>query len=272
MVVRTNISTIHYLKEKLLCTNSPAVRNILLLNIGLYVLFVLVDFTNGFELQKVFGVYPTYSEHFRFYQLFTFQFVHSIDPFHLIGNAIYLLFFSPSIEKKLGSKGFILSYFICSWMAFVFINYTYYLNKETIEKNIITSGIHPDSIPVNENHEIDPTFYTILSIEQSTAVREYNYIISKTYGASGALYGIIVMYLIINFFNYKKIICLLLGLFGIYENIAEILKPAKLINGSCFAHIGGMIGGLIFLLLFVRFRKIHQKKIECALSYQQASS
>lgn len=138
-------------------------------------------------------------------------------------------------------------------MAFVFINYTYYLNKETIEKNIITSGIHPDSIPVNINHEIDAAFYTTLSIEQATAVREYNYIISKTFGASGALYGIIVMYLLINFFNYKKIICLVLGLFGIYENVVEILKPAKLINGSCFAHVGGMIGGLIFLFAFPSF-------------------
>lgn len=209
----------------------------------------------GYELQYYISAYPTYSEHFHFYQLFTFLFVHSTNPTHIVFNVFYLLLFAPFFERKLGFRKFIIAYFVCAWIGFIFINYSYYQNKETVEKRIIATGINPKAIRLNDRHEVEDSFYASLNEKQKIAVEEYNYVTSKTHGASGALFGFTVFYLFLNILNYRKMIFIALGFHLLYSNLEAFLEPSSLINGSCLAHFGGMIGGFLFVCYYWFYQK-----------------
>jgi hypothetical protein len=150
---------------------------------------------------------------------------------------------------------------VCAWIGFIFINYSYYQDKEIVEKRIIATGINPKTIRLNDRHVVDNAFFATLNEKQKIAVEEYNYVTSKTNGASGALFGFVVFYLVLNIFNFKKIVYTLLGIELIYSNIDSFLEPSSLINGSCLAHFGGMLGGLFFILYYWLYQKRRIKPI-----------
>lgn len=229
---------------------TPAVKYIVLINIGVSLVCYLFELITGYELQYLISIYPTYSEHFHIYQLFTFLFVHSTNPAHIVFNVLYLLLFAPFFERKLGFRKFIVGYFICAWIGFIFINYSYHIDKETVEKRISAIGINPKTIPLNDTHEVDQIYFSMLNKKEKFAVEDYNYVTSKTHGASGALSGFIVFYLFLNILNYRKIIFNALGFFLLYINYESFLQPSSLINGSCMAHFGGMLGGFLFVCYY----------------------
>jgi membrane associated rhomboid family serine protease len=239
-----------FIQNRILINLTPAVKLIVLINIGVALFCYLFELITGYELQYLISIYPTYSEHFHFYQLFTFLFVHSTNPTHIIFNVLFLLLFAPFFERKFGFRKFIVGYFICAWIGFIFTNYSYYSDKEIVEKRISATGINPKTIPLNEMHEVDRIYFSQLNDKQQIAVEEYNNVTSKTNGASGALFGFTVFYLFLNILNYRKIIFIALGFHLLYGNLEAFLQPSSLMNGSCFAHFGGMIGGFLFVCYY----------------------
>jgi membrane associated rhomboid family serine protease len=244
-----------FIQNRIMKNLTPAVKYLVLINIGVFLLCLLFELIFGYELQFYISTYPTYSEHFHFYQLFTFLFVHSTNPTHLVFNVLYLLIFAPFFERKLGFRKFIIAYFVCAWIGFIFINYSYYQDKEIVEKRIIATGINPKTIRLNDRHEVDNAFFATLNEKQKIAVEEYNYVTSKTNGASGALFGYITFYLFLNILNFRKIIFNALGFYLLYSNLEVFLEPSSLMNGSCLAHFGGMLGGLLFILYYWLYQK-----------------
>ena len=239
-----------FIQNRIVKNLTPAVKYIVLINIGVSLLCFFFELIFGYELQFLISIYPTYSEHFHFYQLFTFLFVHSTNPTHIIFNVLYLLLFAPFFERKLGFRKFIIGYFICAWIGYIFINYSYYSDKEIVEKRISATGINPKTIPLDDRHKVDDVFFATLNEKQKIAVEEYNYVTSKTNGASGALFGFTVFYLFLNILNFKKIIFIALGFHLLYSNLEAFLEPSSLMNGSCLAHFGGMIGGFFFVCYY----------------------
>ena len=239
-----------FIQNRVFKNLTPAVRLIVLINIGVALFCYLFDLITGYELQYLISIYPTYSEHFHIYQLFTFLFVHSTNPTHVVFNVLYLLLFAPFFERKLGFRKFVVGYFICAWIGFIFINYSYYSDKEIVEKRISATGINPNKIRLNDRHEVDDVYFATLNEKQKIAVEEYNYVTSKTQGSSGALFGLAVFYLFLNILNYRKIVYLFLVMEIIYSNLLEFIQPSILLNGSCFAHFGGMVGGFLFVCYY----------------------
>lgn len=242
---------------------TPAVKIVVIINISVSLLFYFSEILVGFDPRYLFSAYPTYSNHFHVYQLLTFMFVHSTNPAHVIFNVLFLIIFSPSVEKKFGFRNYILIYMVCAWIGYLFINKSYAMNKEIVEKSIISLGINPEKIPLNERHEVNEEYMSKLNSKQKIAVEKYNYITSKTNGASGALYGIVLVYILINFFNFRKILFLALAFYFVYQNFENFLEPNDLINGSSFAHFGGMIGGLILgIPLLIKNNKMKRLNLE----------
>jgi membrane associated rhomboid family serine protease len=244
-----------FIQNRIVKNITPAVKYIVLINIGVSLLCLLFELIFGYELQFYISAYPTYSEHFQLYQLFTFLFVHSTNPTHIIFNVLYLLLFAPFFERKLGFRKFIIGYFICAWIGYIFINYSYYSDKEIVEKRISATGINPKTIPLDDRHKVDDVFFATLNEKQKIAVEQYNYVTSKTNGASGALFGFTVFYLFLNILNFKKIIFIALGFHLLYSNLEAFLEPSSLMNGSCLAHFGGMIGGFLFVCYYWFYQK-----------------
>jgi membrane associated rhomboid family serine protease len=242
---------------------TPAVKLVILVNLGVSILFYLLEILTGFDPRDLFSAYPTYSNHFHVYQLLTFMFVHSTNPAHVFFNVLFLIIFSPSVEKKFGFRNFLIIYMVCAWIGYMFINNSYALNKEIVEKRIISSGLNPENIPLNKRNEVKEDFFNKLNSKQKIAVKDYNYITSKTSGASGALYGIVLVYILINFFNYRKILFLALAFYFVYQNFENFLEPNNLINGSSVAHFGGMMGGLIIgISLLIKNKKMKRINLE----------
>jgi membrane associated rhomboid family serine protease len=248
-----------FIKERFIDRLTPAVKYLLLINLGVSVFFYLFFLITGIELQYYFSIYPTYSEHFHLYQLFTFLFVHSTNPTHIVYNVLYLLLFAPFFERKFGFRKFIVGYFICAWIGFLFINYSYYRDKEIVEKRISATGINPKTIPLNEMHKVDQIYFSQLNEKEKIAVEEYNEVTSKTQGSSGALFGFVVFYLFLNSLNYRKILFVALGFHLLYSNLEVFFQPSSLSHGSCFAHFGGMLGGFLFVCYYW-FNKFMEKE------------
>ena len=250
-----------FLQERICTKITPALQFLLLINISVALFFYLFDIISGIDLHFYFSAYPTYSPHFHYYQLVTFMFVHSIDPLHIIFNVLFLLVFSANVEKKIGFNSFIIAYFVCAWVGYIFINQAYSINKIQIEERIISTGISPEKIPINDRHQVDDKYYLKLNASQINVVKEYNFVTSKTNGASGALFGIIVIYLFLNLLNYRKVLFLLFGFYTLYENYQVLLESSTQINGSCCAHLGGILGGLIIISFYLIIQLITKKYV-----------
>jgi membrane associated rhomboid family serine protease len=83
--------------------------------ITLLVLFVLqacLTLYARLPLEEWFALSVHGIAHKRFWQLLTFQFMHSVPwPWHVLGNCIGLYFLGRTVEETLGGKNFLLLYF-----------------------------------------------------------------------------------------------------------------------------------------------------------------
>jgi membrane associated rhomboid family serine protease len=237
-------------KIKTYFTSLPkGVKTIVGINILVYFIFVLVYFLSGVELHNYFGAYPTYSENFHLYQIFTSMFVHTIEPSHIISNLIFILIFTPSVEKKIGTKNLYISLVFIGIFAYLFVNNAFYNNKNYFENQIKKIGINVEEIET-KNGLVSEKYLINVDVKKYNVVKDYNYVISKTYGASGFLFGMILLYLLFNLKNIRKAIPLLLGGYFLYITIDDFINSSTIYNGSTFAHFGGVVGGLVFYIYF----------------------
>lgn len=219
------------------------------INIFVYLLFLITNNLIGVKLHNYFGVYPTYSDNFNPLQIVSSMFVHKLDISHLFGNMLVFLIFSPFIEKKFGTKFFIFTYLICGVFAYTFVNYSYLKNKPIIEQSIVKVGVKVENIKIT-NYSVDESYLSRLKQDQRKKVLDYQYVISKSYGSSGAIGGMILIYILFNIKNLNKILYVLLGSYIVYLTMDGINQNNTLLNVTHYAHAGGMFGGLIIYLFY----------------------
>ena len=99
---------------------TPAVRALLILNIGIYLLqqYFTASDANAYQLwpwtpYPVEGAYP-----FEPWQVVTYAFLHG-SYLHLLTNMFALLIFGPDVERLFGTGYFTLYYFVCAITAAV---------------------------------------------------------------------------------------------------------------------------------------------------------
>lgn len=237
-------------KIKTYLTNLPkGVKWIFVINVLVYVLCLITFNITDVKLQNYLGVYPTYSENFNPLQLVTNLFTHLMDFSHIFFNMLCLLIFAPFVELKLGNRFFIITYFVCGFLGNVFINYNYYESKSKIEKSIQCVGVDVKDIKVS-NFLVDESYLKSLKENQIDVVRNYNHVISKSYGASSSIFGIVLVYLLFNILNIKKILFNVLSVYLIYLTIYGVLFNDIVSRGSDYTHLGGMFGGVIMIIIY----------------------
>lgn len=210
-------------------TRSLSFMTVILILINSIIYIYELSLGNLLEIvTQQFAIIPynfiNYFDYSQFLTLFTAMFLHG-DLLHLLGNMLYLWVFGNNVEDVLGHFKFLLFYLLCG---------------------IFSSIVH------------------ILINPQSTI---------PTLGASGAISGVLGAYFIL--FPHARIIALFpwfyyfrivkvsafyfLG-FWIFIQILSGLFSLGIrysLKGGIawFAHIGGFFGGVLFLPLFIRFRK-----------------
>lgn len=219
------------------------------MNVSIYIVTILLSLFFGFHLQDYLGAYPMYSENFTILTILTSMFTHSMNITHIISNMLLLLIFAPFVENKLGTKNFIISYFFMGVIGYLSINYPYQVNKLNITKSIQKVGLDVSDIKVT-NGKVSDKYLSSLTTNQSTVVKDYNYVISKTYGASSSLFGVIFLYLLFGLLNIKKLLFNVLATLLIVAATFEVFYHHHILNGSHFAHLGGVVGGLVVFIVY----------------------
>jgi membrane associated rhomboid family serine protease len=209
---------------------TPVVKNLIIINVVVFIADKFVFGSRGIDLSDYLALYHPASPYFKPHQLITSLFMHA-DITHILYNMLGVFFFGRMLENVWGSKRFLSFYMICGIGASLV-----YLAWSSLDdyRNM------PDQ-----------------SVELfKQAVADF-----RCVGASGAVFGLMMgaaMLFPNTVFHIYGIIPIRLAwlavLYGAFEIIMGIRNAAG-DNVAHFAHIGGLIFGLIMVLIYKRNKK-----------------
>lgn len=206
------------------------VKNLLIINVLLF----LATFTlNRFniDLTNLLGLHFFKASDFKIYQLITYMFMHGNFE-HLFFNMFALWMFGNTIENIWGSKRFLLFYMVCGVGAGLcqeLVQYIQYTTSLAQYANVNLGGgqIIPMSSYLN---------------------------MMNTVGASGAIYGLLLAFgmmfpnsmIYLYFFVPIKAKWFVIG-YAVIELVSGFIGGG---NVAHFAHLGGMLFGLLLILIW----------------------
>lgn len=217
-----------YRRNSILATLPPATLNLIIIN-GLVWLAELVFLRFGYNLIDLLGMHYFEAPNFSFWQLITYAFLHDDSSIsHLFFNMFALFMFGGQIERLWGSRRFLIFYGVCALTAALTQQIVWYF------------GLHEMAL-----------------LSGGYATEQY-----VTVGASGAIFGLLLAFGMLfpnaAIFIFFIPIPIKAKYFVVFYGIIELLLGIKgMASGVAhFAHVGGMIGGLILILLWRKKGKI----------------
>ena len=195
----------------------PVTRNLILVNI---IIFIATLINENFMV-GTFGLFYPSSPYFHWWQVITHMFMHG-GFFHIFFNMYTLFIFGVVVERIIGSKKFVLFYFICGLGAAALQIGTQYLEMQAF----ISAGA-----------------------TQSIAALKS----TPTVGASGAIYGVLIGYAML--FPESKMTLLFPPVTLSAKCMVIIFAAIELFTGvlgwvdgvAHFAHLGGMLIGWLMI-------------------------
>ena len=221
------------------------VKNLLIIN-GLFFLATWAFQSRGVDLSNLFALHQFQSPDFKPHQLITHMFMHA-DFTHLLFNMFALWMFGKTLENMWGGRRFLIYYMITGFGAALiyvgYIQFQIYTISSNIDSETYNIMINKGNNLLNNNQNfIDPIF------------RKLNLLINiPMLGASGAVYGLLLAFgmlfpnsLIYLYFAIPIKAKYFVGGIGVLALISGIgNNPGD--NVAHFAHLGGMIFGIILL-------------------------
>lgn len=204
------------------------VKNLLIINGIFFLATIAMDMVWHVDLAQYLGLHYIGASDFRPYQFVTYMFMHGSFG-HLFFNMFALWMFGNAIENAWGPKRFLFFYLVCGIGAGLTQELVQYIQLNDIVQNYEYVRLNNRSIPVNE-------YLNMLT----------------TVGASGAVYGILLafgmmwpnsrIYLYFLIPIKTKWFVLIYGLLELFSGFSSIDNVAH------FAHVGGMVFGLLLIL------------------------
>ena len=228
-----------YQKPGFLNSIPPVTRNIIIINVIAWLATLAFSRTN-IDLVRMFGLHYFLSSDFKIYQLVTYMFLHGSWA-HIFFNMFAVYMFGQVIENSWNTKRFLIFYLITGIGAGLVQEFVWFLNLHNLsDYQFITDG--QVRIPVGEYLN---QFVTI--------------------GASGAVFGILIAFgimfpnvpLMLIFLPIPikaKYFVVLYGLVELFMGFGNFGWD----NVAHFAHLGGMLFGLIMVLYW---RKKDKKNV-----------
>lgn len=208
----------------------PVTKNLLIINV-LFFLGRYVAGLYGIDLDDVLGLHFLLASHFRFYQVFTYMFMHA-SLAHIFFNMFAVWMFGCAVENSMGSQRFLLYYLTCglgaafTQEAVQLIEY-FYMGLGNIEQIRLSGGL--------------------------LSVSEYLNLWT-TVGASGAVYGILLAFGMTfpenRIFIFPLPIPIKAKYFVVGYAAIELFSGLSASGDGVahFAHLGGMLFGFLLLL------------------------
>ena len=213
------------------------VKNLLIIN-GLFFLATWTLQNQGIDLTKMFALHQFQSPDFRPHQLITHMFMHA-NFTHLFFNMFTLWMFGKTLENMWGGKRF-LTYYIITGLGAALI-YIGYLQFQIYE----IANNFQELLEMAKERRYDPSNIDSFKITQLVN--------TPMLGASGAVYGLLLAFgmlfpnsLIYLYFAIPiktKYFVAGIGILALISGVGN--NPGD--NVAHFAHLGGMIFGIILL-------------------------
>ena len=195
------------------------------------VLMYLADFTLtrfNIDLTNLLGLHFFMASDFRIYQLVTYMFMHGSFG-HLFFNMFALWMFGNTLENIWGSKRFLLFYMVCGIGAGLCQELVQYIQYATSLSHYATVNM--------SGHVV--TMDTYLNM-------------MNTVGASGAIYGLLLAFGMMfpnSMIYFYFLIPIKAKWFVIGYAVIELITGLTGVdNIAHFAHLGGMLFGLLLIL------------------------
>lgn len=230
----------------------PVTKNLLIINVIIFLAGVIIHPVES-ALENYGALYYFNSEQFRPWQLISYMFIHA-NFMHIFFNMFTLWMFGEIIERSLGSERFLFYYISCGLgaalvqegiFALMINHYAgLYTNGDALCELLREARVSYGQIMQLGIHPQDPNILHILSLYHTPTV-----------GASGAIYGVLLAFGFM--FPTQRIMLLIPPIplkartaviifavielsLGVYNSQADTVAH--------FAHLGGMIAGLLLLL------------------------
>lgn len=170
-------------------------KNLLIIN-GLFFLASYVFGERGIALAHTLGAFYPESVNFKPWQIITHMFMHAPFPniSHILFNMFALWMFGSTVEHTLGSKRFLILYFVAGLGSFALFNFTNYLQIEELKTAVVAMGVEPDSFLQTLKLSGSPNYSFELPNSSEEVKTLARYYITPMVGASGAIYGILVAF------------------------------------------------------------------------------
>ena len=203
------------------------VKHLLIINVLMFLATFTLERFN-IDLANILGLHFFKASDFRIYQIITYMFMHA-NFGHLFFNMFALWMFGNTLENIWGSKRFLLFYMVCGIGAGLCQELVQYIEYATSLSNYAT---------VNTGSQIIP---------MSVYLNMMN-----TVGASGAIYGLLLAFgmmfpdsrIYLYFLFPIKAKWFVIG----YAVLELLLGIGGADNVAHFAHLGGMLFGLLLIL------------------------
>lgn len=195
----------------------PAVKNLLIINVVVYLISNFMGQAVQLFMYSNFSLFHWSSPHFKIWQFVTHMFMHA--PFngggisHILFNMLALWMFGNTVENYLGTKRFLIYYFICGIGAAV----CFLLTKS------LMGGVNPNEPMMGASGAIFGLLF-----------------------AFGYLYPNMTVYVQLLFPMKAKYF---VGIYGLIELIMGVYNGAG-DNVAHFAHLGGMLFGFIMFKIW----------------------
>lgn len=256
----------------------PGVKNLLIINIlAFFATFVFLK-TGRADLTELFGLHFPGATNFHVWQFVTYMFMHA-NFSHIFFNMFALWMFGAAVENTWGTKRFLIYYFITGLGA-ALVHYLITFFQIHPMLTLLNQFLDSPSLEtyryLAENAK-DIRFHDMLSnnlmvlqqnpgsldeIVNITANAKAQYLDSfNIIGASGAVYGVLLAFGMLFPNDYIYVYFMLpikAKWFVIIYGVIELVTGLSTSDGIAhFAHLGGMIFGLIVILLWRRNERNH---------------
>ena len=242
-------------------STASVVWNIIIINVLCLIATTVLRSRSGIELNDTLGLHFVLSEKFRVYQFFTYMFMHA-GVEHILFNMFAVYIFGRLFEMFWGGKKFLFYYLVAGLGAAIVQQTVWYIDYCSIARHIAdmpavmshisTEGAKALAESLNYSDEYMGRLNILMNI--------------PTVGASGAVFGILLAFgymfpkekLYMFFLPIPipaRVFVIVYGLIELFAGVANFSWD----NVAHFAHLGGLLFGLILLLIWKKRGKLFTK-------------
>ena len=217
--------------------SAPVSKNLIIINVLVWLAFEVLH-RMGIVLDSMFALHMFAASDFRWYQLITYQFMHG-SFMHVFFNMLAVFWFGPVMERTWGARKFLFFYVFCGIGAALtqeLVQYIYYFQIEHLDRY---NAVMIDNVAIPVNSYLN---------------------FMQTVGASGCVFGILLAFGMFypneQMFVFPipfplKAKCMVAG-YAAFELVTG-MKAAVGDNVAHFAHLGGMLFGLLIILYWKKY-------------------